>query len=137
MLVMTTIFISKMEGLPPTSATKMIDYWLILCQLVPFIQVVLLTAKEYLREEKPEEDQHLDKQKVKMEKDEKPLMAWTWTISQIEYSKDFSLTVLTMIGKDFFEIYFSNRNHYREESDATDCTVCIRRLLCHCRIFLS
>ena len=68
MLVMTTIFISKMEGLPPTSATKMIDYWLILCQLVPFIQVVLLTAKEYLREEKPEEDQHLEKQKVKVKK---------------------------------------------------------------------
>ena len=40
MLVMTTIFISKMEGLPPTSTTKMIDYWLILCQLVPFAQVV-------------------------------------------------------------------------------------------------
>ena len=77
MLVMTTIFISKMEGLPPTSATKMIDYWLILCQLVPFIQVVLLTAKEYLREEKPEEDQNFEKQKVKVEKDEKPLMAWT------------------------------------------------------------
>ena len=37
MLVMTTIFISKKEGLPPTSATKMIDYWLI--QLVPFTQV--------------------------------------------------------------------------------------------------
>ena len=51
MLVMTTIFISKMEGLPPTSATKMIDYWLILCQLVPFVQVVLLTAMEYLRED--------------------------------------------------------------------------------------
>ena len=50
MLVMTTIFISKMEGLPPTSATKMIDYWLILCQLVPFAQVVLLTVKENLRE---------------------------------------------------------------------------------------
>ena len=50
MLVMTTIFISKMEGLPPTSATKMIDYWLILCQLVPFAQVVLLTIKENLRE---------------------------------------------------------------------------------------
>ena len=51
MLVMTTIFISKMEGLPPTSTTKMIDYWLILCQLVPFAQVVLLTAMEYLRQE--------------------------------------------------------------------------------------
>ena len=51
MLVMTTIFISKMEGLPPTSATKMIDYWLILCQLVPFIQVVLVTALEFLRDD--------------------------------------------------------------------------------------
>merc|ERR1719494_1527095 len=51
MLVMTTIFISKMEGLPPTSDTKMIDYWLILCQLVPFTQVVLLTAMEYLRKD--------------------------------------------------------------------------------------
>ena len=51
MLVMTTIFISKMEGLPPTSYTKMIDYWLILCQLVPFIQVVLVTALEFLRDD--------------------------------------------------------------------------------------
>ena len=51
MLVMTTIFISKMEGLPPTSATKMIDYWLILCQLVPFIQVVLVTALEFLKDD--------------------------------------------------------------------------------------
>ena len=49
MLVMTTIFISKMEGLPPTSDIKMIDIWLILCQLVPFAEVVLLTAIEYYR----------------------------------------------------------------------------------------
>ena len=51
MLVMTTIFISKMESLPPTSDIKMIDIWLILCQLVPFLQVVLRTAFEYAREE--------------------------------------------------------------------------------------
>ena len=44
MLVMTTIFISKMEGLPPTSDIKMIDIWLVLCQMVPFAEVVLLTA---------------------------------------------------------------------------------------------
>ena len=56
MLVMTTIFISKMEGLPTTSDIKMIDLWLILCQLVPFAQVVLLTAKEYLREAEKEEE---------------------------------------------------------------------------------
>ena len=51
MLVMTTIFISKMESLPPTSDIRMIDVWLILCQLLPFIEVVLLTAKEYFRED--------------------------------------------------------------------------------------
>ena len=36
--------------LPPTSATKMIDFWLILCHLVPFAQVVLITASELPRE---------------------------------------------------------------------------------------
>ena len=56
MLVMTTIFISKMEGLPPTSDIKMIDIWLVLCQMVPFAEVVLLTAKEYQRKETLEED---------------------------------------------------------------------------------
>ena len=49
MLVMTTIFISKMEGLPTTSNIKMIDIWLVLCQMVPFAEVVLLTAMEYNR----------------------------------------------------------------------------------------
>ena len=49
MLVMTTIFISKMEGLPPTSDIKMIDIWHVLCQMVPFAEVVILTAMEYQR----------------------------------------------------------------------------------------
>ena len=52
MLVMTTIFMSKMEGLPPTSDIKMIDIWLILCQIYPFVEVVLLTAMEYQKGEK-------------------------------------------------------------------------------------
>ena len=55
MLVMTTIFMSKMEGLPPTSDIKMIDIWLILCQLVPFAQVVLVTTMEYIRDDEPRE----------------------------------------------------------------------------------
>ena len=61
MLVMTTIFTSVMEKLPLTSYPKMIDFWLIFCQLVPFAEVihpkikiifykvVLLTAMEFLR----------------------------------------------------------------------------------------
>merc|ERR1711936_330531 len=54
MLVMTTIFMSKMESLPPTTDIKMIDIWLILCQMVPFAEVILLTAMEYNREEEKE-----------------------------------------------------------------------------------
>merc|ERR1712016_352195 len=62
MLVMTTIFTSVMEKLPLTSYLKMIDCWLIFCQLVPFAEVshqkkisifkvVLLTVMEALRDE--------------------------------------------------------------------------------------
>ena len=50
MLVMTTIFISVMQMLPATAYVKMIDVWLIFGQLVPFSEVVLLTAMEYTRE---------------------------------------------------------------------------------------
>ena len=62
MLVMTTIFISKMESLPPTSNIRMIDIWLVFCQLVPFAEVVLVTAMEYCREDTEEtaENQIMD-----------------------------------------------------------------------------
>ena len=64
MLVMTTIFISVMEKLPLTSYPKMIDIWLIICQLVPFsevippflidhfaqLKVILMTAMENIRD---------------------------------------------------------------------------------------
>ena len=50
MLVMTTIFTSKIEELPPTSDLKMLDIWLIFCQLVPFTEMVFLTATDYFRE---------------------------------------------------------------------------------------
>ena len=51
MLVMTTIFTSKIEELPPTSDTKMIDIWLIFCLLVPFAFTLIQTAIESYREE--------------------------------------------------------------------------------------
>ena len=50
MLVMTTIFISLMQMLPATAYVKMVDVWLVFGQLVPFAEVVLLTAMEYIRE---------------------------------------------------------------------------------------
>ena len=60
MLVMTTIFISKMEGLPPTSDIKMIDMWLVMGQLVPFIEVIIATFIELYREESKEEEKEED-----------------------------------------------------------------------------
>ena len=93
MLVMTTIFISKMEGLPPTSNTKMIDCWLILCQLVPFAQVVLLTAMEYLREEEKEEDKEEAKDVIEVEAEE------ACNIPQKKTSKMAHVPMLMAIGK--------------------------------------
>ena len=51
MLVMTTIFIGEMQMLPTTAYIKMVDIWLVFCQLVPFAEVILLTAMEYHRED--------------------------------------------------------------------------------------
>ena len=48
MLVMTTIFTSKIEELPPSSDMKMIDIWLIFCLIVPFLEVILGTAIQTL-----------------------------------------------------------------------------------------
>ena len=108
MLVMTTIFISKMEGLPPTSDTKMIDYWLILCQLVPFAQVVLLTAMEYLREEELEKED--DKENVDANtqcdvgNDEgcEPETKDAWALPQMKRSKVGYVPMLMVIGKFYF-----------------------------------
>ena len=55
MLVMTTIFTSKIEELPPTSDTKMIDIWLIFSLLVPFSFTLVQTGIECYREEEKEE----------------------------------------------------------------------------------
>ena len=48
MLVMTTIFTSKIEELPPTSDMKMLDIWLICCLVIPFLEVILRTTIECL-----------------------------------------------------------------------------------------
>ena len=56
MLVMTTIFIGEMQMLPRTAYIKMIDIWLVFCQLVPFSEVLLLTGMEYFRSESQNTD---------------------------------------------------------------------------------
>ena len=107
MLVMTTIFISKMESLPPTSATKMIDYWLILCQLVPFAQVVLLTVKENLREEEQDENLASETDELQQPKGKNDKVK-ARTIPQRKLPKAGRLKMLTAIGKIFVKLLISN-----------------------------
>ena len=148
MLVMTTIFISKMEGLPPTSDIKMIDIWLILCQLVPFTQVVLLTAMEYLRkDDKQGEDQagginELQQSKTTKDKEmgESELLE-AWKIAPVTYEKLSAASLLTSIGEFYEKLYMSSKIHshissLRDESDAYDYVLCHHRLLWYCCKFL-
>ena len=65
MLVMTTIFTTKIAELPPTSDMKMLDIWLIFCLFVPFAFSLVQTAKENYRDA-------LDVDEVKS-----PVSAWT------------------------------------------------------------
>ena len=114
MLVMTTIFISKMESLPSTSDIKMIDIWLIFCQLVPFAQVVLLTAMEQMREEDQDEtevekieetlnakEQEIgpDQNEVNLKLEEEPQPQNAWALMNTEPTRKITMQKLMTIGK--------------------------------------
>ena len=58
MLVLTTLFISVMEKLPPTSYVRMVDIWLIFGIVIPFLEVAILTFKEYNNTEEEQEINH-------------------------------------------------------------------------------
>ena len=54
LLVITTLFISVSESLPTTAYIKMIDVWLIFNLLKPFIDIIVQTYIESLREAEQE-----------------------------------------------------------------------------------
>ena len=150
-------------GTAPHLRIKMIDYWLILCQLVPFAQVVLLTVKEFLRKE----EQHVlennsiraptpIKDNLKLDVEEKADSKEAWTISQRELSTVSSQPMFEMIGRgrlhmnptNFFaqnykrpskspmKFSISNKCSFRKESPATNGALCLRCLFCNCCKFL-
>ena len=51
LLVLTTLFVSVSNALPPTAYLKMIDIWLIFSQLIPFFEVLLHTFMDCMRAE--------------------------------------------------------------------------------------
>ena len=51
MLVLTTMFISISNNLPKTAYIKMMDVWLLFNLSKPFIDIIIQTYMEYLRED--------------------------------------------------------------------------------------
>ena len=62
MLVLTTLFVSVSTNLPPTAYVKMIDCWLIFNLFKPFVDIILQTYIQTLRESSGEKQ----KAKIKM-----------------------------------------------------------------------
>ena len=58
MLVLVTMFISVSNNLPTTAYVKMIDIWLIFNLTIPFIEVLLHTYMDFLRDDKEREINH-------------------------------------------------------------------------------
>jgi len=58
MLVLTTMFINVSNNLPKTSYVKMIDVWLIFNLLLPFIEVLVHSYMDTLREDEDREINH-------------------------------------------------------------------------------
>ena len=55
MLVLTTMFLSVSTNLPPTAYIKMIDCWLIFNLLKPFVDIIVQTYIETLRDNPDDE----------------------------------------------------------------------------------
>ena len=114
----------------------MIDIWLVLCQMVPFAEVILLTAMEYQREEIPDEinkstivvDLLLDEEQANAESDNqeetqrccgKGLSFWMPQLKTIGWFLHFK-----KINKNVLDSTF------REESVAVPCAGKLHRLFC-------
>ena len=61
MLVLTTMFLSVSTNLPPTAYIKMIDCWLIFNLLKPFVDIIVQTYIETLRENPEDEKKENEK----------------------------------------------------------------------------
>ena len=92
----------------------MIDIWLIFCQLVPFAQVVLLTAMELLREKEHEEKQISEQDefqqaqpakespegKIQFDVEDEPKPAEAWIVAPMKHSKtSLVLSMLAVFGR--------------------------------------
>ena len=67
MLTMTNLTKNVLDRLPETSYIKWIEYWLLFTQFIPFVQVILITTIEWLRNQEEIEK----KEKSRREEEER------------------------------------------------------------------
>ena len=116
MLVMTTIFTSKIEELPPTSDMKMIDLWLIFCLVVPFTEVILRTMIESLtcvccsdeeteKKSKTFADHARAANKGKRESsEEEAATAWVGTATKVAPKQVAENSIILLFSEAFYKI---------------------------------
>ena len=73
MLTTTTLLISVVKKLAQTSYVKWIEAWLIFAMLIPFVQVILITCIEWLREEKKQEDMYTNTKEKEQVRSNEPI----------------------------------------------------------------
>ena len=69
MLVLTTMLINVSNNLPKTAYIKMIDLWLLMSLIKPFLDIILQTYIDYLREDSKREINHHGKPRKVGEED--------------------------------------------------------------------
>ena len=88
MLVITTLFISVVDKMAPTSYIKWMEIWLIFAQLVPFTEVILLTIQERFRKDEEETENEQERKEIKPEK------SWTKIMVNNAVVRAFNFTFL-------------------------------------------
>ena len=73
MLTTTTLLISVVKKLAPTSYIKWIEAWLIFAQLIPFTHVILITCIEWLQEEEEQREKENKTEEAEYERSKEPI----------------------------------------------------------------
>ena len=94
LLVLTTLFISVSQSLPPTAYIKLIDIWLIFAQMIPFLEVLLHSWMDSHRVDEDREINHhgsavkVENDSVKRDKEKVFLISINHKLSE-QFTKHF------------------------------------------------
>ena len=105
MLVLTTMLINVSNNLPQTSYIKMIDIWLLASLTKPFIDVILQTYIDHLRDDSQREiNHHGEPRKVG---EEKPVSAMLFQVAPAQIDKSKLVSINEEVQRDALKKLYS------------------------------